>query len=189
MTWVRVYLLAGIVAHKAVWEVLKRRQSTSQAHPPRPSARARFIKGAKVVLLLLVIAQTMSPDIFPILAQPQALRAIGVGVYSLGLAIAVLGRLHLGTNWSDVEAPQIQQQHTVVSTGIYRHIRHPIYIGDLLLLLGLQLSLNSWFVLGVAAITPFVVRRAVREEDMLRVAVPGYGAYCARTKRFVPYVV
>jgi protein-S-isoprenylcysteine O-methyltransferase Ste14 len=77
----------------------------------------------------------------------------------------------------------------VVAYGVFRYIRHPIYVGDLLLLLGLELSLNSWLVLAVVCMIPGVLRQAVREERMLVIALPGYAAYCARTKRFIPFLV
>jgi protein-S-isoprenylcysteine O-methyltransferase Ste14 len=77
----------------------------------------------------------------------------------------------------------------VVSKGLYRFIRHPIYVGDLLLLIGLELSLNSWLVLGVILLLPVVIRQAVSEEKMLMRSLPGYETYCARTKRFIPFLI
>ena len=77
----------------------------------------------------------------------------------------------------------------MVSRGVYAYIRHPIYSGDLLLLLGLELALNSWLVLGAAALIPIVFQRAVKEENSLSEQLSGYGAYIQRTKRFIPFVV
>jgi protein-S-isoprenylcysteine O-methyltransferase Ste14 len=187
MIGLRVYLLAGLVAHKLVWEVLKRRDAVSQ--PPPATAPLTLIKAAKLVILLGLVAQTMLPDIFPITTAAWPLRLSGVLLYTVGLCVAILGRIGLGRNWSDIEAPRILRQHEVVANGVYRYIRHPIYVGDLLLLLGLQLSLNSWLVVSVGFVIPFVLHRAVREERALSEAVPGYDAYCMRTKRFFPFVV
>jgi len=189
MIALRLYLLAGLIAHKLVWEVLKRRQPGGAATPAARSAFARLAKGVKTLILAGLVAQTVLPDVLPISHSPNAVRAIGVLVFTLGLAVAVVGRVQLGGNWSDIETAQILRAQRVVSTGIYAYIRHPIYSGDLLLLTGFELALNSWCVLGVGLIVPFVVQRAVREERMLAGALPGYDAYRARTKRFVPYVV
>jgi protein-S-isoprenylcysteine O-methyltransferase Ste14 len=167
--------------------VLKRRSEATPAPPTAP--RAGLIKGIKLAILLGLVVQTMLPDVFPIMTAARPLRVAGVVLYTLGLCVAILGRIQLGNNWSDIEAPQILRQHAVVSSGVYHYIRHPIYVGDLLLLLGLEISLNSWLVLGVVLLTPFVLRRAVREERTLTEAVPGYDAYCVRTKRFLPFVV
>jgi protein-S-isoprenylcysteine O-methyltransferase Ste14 len=58
-----------------------------------------------------------------------------------------------------------------------------------MLLAGLELSLNSWLALAIGLLAPAVLWMAVREERMLAASLPGYKAYCARTKRFIPFVV
>ena len=62
-------------------------------------------------------------------------------------------------------------------------------MGDLLLLAGLELALNSWLVLGVLVLAPVVLSRAVREEELLKQSLTGYRAYCKTSKRFIPFVV
>jgi len=68
-------------------------------------------------------------------------------------------------------------------------IRHPIYVGDLLLLIGLELALNSWLVLPAIILVPIVLAKAVQEERLLTQTLPGYEEYCRRTKRFVPFLL
>jgi protein-S-isoprenylcysteine O-methyltransferase Ste14 len=189
MILIRFYLFAGLVAHKLIWEVMKRQQHQGR-QPRRPrSLFLSLLKTAKVVILVGVVAQTLLPEVLPIMGEPFPLRLIGVPLYTLGLIVAILGRLQLGENWVDIEVAQILPQQSVVATGVYRYVRHPIYIGDLVMLLGLELSLNSWLVLGIAALAPYVVWRAVGEERMLSQRLPGYDVYCARTWRFVPFVL
>lgn len=183
----RLYLLAGLVAHKLVWEVLKRRDRPPAAG--RTPNTARLLKAVKTAILAGLVVQTLLPELFPIMTDPQPLRVIGIALYTVGLAVALLARVQLGANWSDIEAPQILQRQTVVDRGIYRYIRHPIYTGDLLLLCGFELALNSWLVLGLVAMLPYVVRQALREEQLLARTLPGYAAYCARTKRLIPFLV
>lgn len=76
-----------------------------------------------------------------------------------------------------------------VTTGVYNYIRHPIYFGDVLLFLGLQLALNSWLVLGVFALMPFVVVQTKKEEEILLKAFPGYHSYKQKTKAFIPFLL
>jgi protein-S-isoprenylcysteine O-methyltransferase Ste14 len=186
---VRLYLLAGLIFHKAVWEILKRKA------PPPASARPAdtgmtFVKLAKIAILAGVILQTVLPfDVLPIAAPraPQPLWA-GLLLYTAGLLIAVSARLQLGRNWSDIEVAHLKRDHAVVSNGLYRYIRHPIYTGDLLLLAGLELALNSWLVVGVAVLAVAVSQKAAREERDLVSGLPAYAAYCRRTKRFIPFV-
>lgn len=184
----RGYLLAGLLIHKAVWEILKRGSGQQRAAPE--GMALRLVKGTKVAVLVGLVVQTLLPmEILPIREDPSTLRAIGTAIYTLGLVVAILARLQLGKNWSDIETPQIAAGQAVVSRGLYRSIRHPVYVGDLMLLVGLELALNSWLVLGALALIPIVFRRAIREEKLLAERLPGYEAYMQRTKRFIPFVV
>jgi protein-S-isoprenylcysteine O-methyltransferase Ste14 len=186
----RLYLLGGLILHKAVWIVMKRRDragvaTAGRAHPPH----VRWARLAKLTVLLLIAVQVFLPDVLPILEEPLTLRIVGGMLYTLGLVIAVLGRVQLGDSWSDIEVGAVAVDRQVVSGGVYRYIRHPIYAGDLLLLVGLELSLNSWLVVAAAALVPPVVVRALQEEKALRYALMGYEGYARRTKRFIPFVV
>jgi len=192
MAFLRIYLLMGLLAHKVVWEFLKRASTvatTASAARPPQSVFLRLVKAVKIGILLGIIVQTLSPEILPITADPFALRAWGVVVFTAGLLIAILSRIHLGNNWSDIETGQVLKRQTVVSKGIYAYVRHPIYLGDILLLLGLELCLNSWLVLAAALLAPIVFWKAVQEEKMLVNDLPGYSVYCAQTKRFIPFIV
>jgi protein-S-isoprenylcysteine O-methyltransferase Ste14 len=190
MTFLRIYMLTGLVAHKVVWELLKRSATSATAGKgPRPSLFLGFVKSVKICILVGIIVQSLSPEILPISAEPFAIRLVGVIIFTSGLLVAVLSRIHLGNNWSDIEAGQVLSEHAVVNKGVYAYVRHPIYVGDLLLLLGLELSLNSWLVLGVAVLAPIVLWKAVREERMLVNELPGYRVYCSQTKRFIPFIV
>jgi len=190
MLWLRLYLLAGLVLHKGVWEVLKQRTRGTGAAAPRQNATiVRILKAVKIALLAGLVAQTVLPEVLPITEDPRVLRMVGAVLYTLGLCIAVAGRLQLGDNWTDIETPQVSGRQAVVAVGLYRYVRHPIYVGDLLLVTGFELALNSWLVVGVVGLIPYVVRQAMHEEEMLAARLPGYGSYCSQTWRFVPFVV
>ena len=186
----RISLLAGLVLHKVAWIVMKRRgrdgaPPKDKTRPPR-AVLARLVK---LAILLLIAVQIFVVDVLPILDRPLALRIVGGILYIIGLVTAVLGRVQLGDSWSDIEVGHVGAEHQVISTGVYRYLRHPIYVGDLLLLLGLQLSLNSWLVGLVVVMIPPVLARAVQEEKALCEMLTGYDDYARRTKRFIPFVV
>jgi protein-S-isoprenylcysteine O-methyltransferase Ste14 len=192
MILLRAYLFAGLVAHKLVWERLKRHQRSTATTAAMGDAplRVRAAKLAKTIVLGGILLQTVTPwPWFPIAGDPGGLVGVGVAIYTIGLAIAIAGRVQLGGNWSDIEAAQVLSHQTVVNHGLYRYVRHPIYVGDLLLLSGLELALNSWLVLGVLVLTPIVLSRAVREEELLKQSLAGYREYCQTSKRFIPFVV
>jgi protein-S-isoprenylcysteine O-methyltransferase Ste14 len=142
----------------------------------------------KIGILIGVMIQIWMPDILPIAADPSGPRIIGTLIYTIGLIAAITARLQLGDNWANIETGQVLGSQKVVAHGIYAYVRHPIYVGDLLLLLGLELALNSWLVLGVLVLAPLVLLKAVKEERMLAEQLSGYEAYCRSSKRFIPFV-
>jgi protein-S-isoprenylcysteine O-methyltransferase Ste14 len=171
-----------------VWEVLKRtrREQVSRA---QTEPFVRVVKSAKMAVLAFLIVQTLCLDVLPIARESGPLRAIGAALFLAGLAIAVIARIQLGQNWMDLEDARVLPTQSLVQHGLYRYVRHPIYTGDVLLLVGLELALNSWLVLAVVFATGIVVRQCLLEEAMLARHIPGYPVYRARTKRFIPFVV
>jgi protein-S-isoprenylcysteine O-methyltransferase Ste14 len=91
---------------------------------------------------------------------------------------------------SGVVRVQKDRGQTVVSTGPYRHVRHPMYAGGFLYFLGTALFLGSWYgVLFGPVFAGMLAVRAVLEERLLREQLKGYDAYMARVKyRFIPHV-
>lgn len=186
MLYLQIYLFAGLVLHKIVWEILRQRSDDKPAE--QPSLGLTAVKAVKIGILLGVLVQIWFPNFPPIAAEPISLQIAGTIIYTVGLATAIAARFQLGDNWANIETGQVLKTQNVVAHGIYAYVRHPIYIGDLLLLLGLELALNSWLVLGVLLLAPIVLLKAIKEERMLAGELPGYDAYCARSKRFIPFV-
>jgi len=187
----RLFLLLGLVAHKGVWEVLKRRQSA-----PRPSPtpalvliKLVLIKLAKIAILAGLCVQTVVPEVLPILSDPTTLRLAGGLLFATGLALAITARFQLGRQWSDIESSSVGADHKIIEYGVYRFIRHPIYTGDVLLIAGLELALNSWLVLAVIPLALGVFLKARSEEQELAHRLSGYHEYQSRTKRFLPFVI
>jgi protein-S-isoprenylcysteine O-methyltransferase Ste14 len=85
---------------------------------------------------------------------------------------------------------QTERGQTVVSTGPYQYVRHPMYATAIIFIVGTTLLLGSWYglILGLILVVG-VALRAVQEERTLRAELPGYDAYMAQVKyRFIPYV-
>lgn len=183
----KLFLFSGLVLHKVIWELLRKRGGSETEE--QQSTSLTLVKAVKIAILLGILVQVWLPDVLPISDDAFAIRMIGTAIYTAGLLVAIAARFQLGENWSNIETGQVLVNQRVVSRGIYSYIRHPIYTGDLLLLLGLELALNSWLVLGVLILTPVVLLKAIKEEQMLQRELAGYGDYCRETKRFIPFVV
>lgn len=186
----RAYLFTGLALHKIVWEVMKRGHSTANARASATkSSSLTLVKAAKIAILLGLFAQLFLPAILPITSDSEKLQLAGAIIFTFGLAIALLARIALGNNWSDIEIGRVKDDHALVNRGVYRYVRHPIYTGDLAMLAGFELCLNSWLLIAVVAIAIPTISRAIREEKGLAKSVTGYDAYCTQTKRFIPFVI
>ena len=111
---------------------------------------------------------------------------IGFVLVALGLAFAVAARAVLGSNWSGVVT--VKQDHELIRSGPYRWVRHPIYTGLLVALLGSVIALGE--VRGVIALALFTLaflRRVTIEERLLADEFgAAYSAYCREVPRLVP---
>lgn len=129
-------------------------------------------------------AYTDRIDFWTIDGQP--LRWVGVALFALGGALRLWPVFVLGRRFSGLVA--IQPGHRLVTTGIYRVIRNPSYLGMLITALGWALAFRSGVgVLLTLLLLPPLVVRIRAEEAMLRSQFgEEYDAYFARTWRLVP---
>jgi len=133
----------------------------------------------------VAVVATCTPFVFPLLAGASPASAALVSgdlLLTAGTAWSVWSLRHLGKNLS-----VIAQARGVAERGPYRHVRHPLYTGEIVSGLGLAIAAGTWpaFALWTALIA-MQVYRARREEQVLVQALPGYRAYRARTAALVP---
>jgi protein-S-isoprenylcysteine O-methyltransferase Ste14 len=112
---------------------------------------------------------------------------VGLGLFVVGLALAVWARRHLGRNWgtpmSEKDDPQL------VTTGPYRWIRNPIYSGLILAMIGTAVAVSlDWLVVAVVAGGYFVYSAVAEQRFMSEQFPDSYPAYRRSTKMLVPFV-
>lgn len=118
----------------------------------------------------------------------ETIRWVGVVLFAIGGGLRIWPVYVLGQRFSGLVA--IQADHRLVTTGIYRYIRNPSYLGALVMTLGWGLAFRSGIgvVLTMLLIPPLVAR--IDSEEALLAAWFGaeYDAYHARTARLIPWV-
>jgi protein-S-isoprenylcysteine O-methyltransferase Ste14 len=135
------------------------------------------------LLFLLPFCDRQSIAVMP---ESQGLRLLGLAFSILGGAIMFGSVLNLGRQYS--AQVTIQEEHQLITGGLYRFIRHPRYLGLEMMVLGFALVFRAW--IGVAAdliLLAALVWRISDEEKMLRREFgPSWEAYSHRTWRLLP---
>ena len=113
----------------------------------------------------------------------------GVICFVVGLWLFHKSHADLGTNWS--VTLEVREQHRLITQGVYRRIRHPMYSALVLYSIGHALVIPNW-VAGPSNLVAFAILFSLRvhaEEQMMSAAFGDeYAAYAARSKRLVPGV-
>lgn len=138
--------------------------------------------------LVLVQFMLLGALIWPLAAWwqvPAPVRAAGHAARVIGLAIGAIGVLGLGGSLTPSPVPR--RDATLVTTGAYRWVRHPIYSGLLVFALGsVAASAHPIRMAAAAGLTGLLTGKARWEERMLADRVAGYGDYARSVGRFVP---
>ncbi len=171
-----------------------------RVNPDIFAARSKIHAGTKAWDKAIVLALMLAfLGVFPVAAL-DAVRfrwsAVPPWLVGVGYLLTVAGCL--GSVWvyatNKFAEPTVRIQkdrgQTVISTGPYAIVRHPLYLWSLLLFLGIPLALGSYWALapGVIAAAVLVVRTAV-EDRTLRAELEGYQEYARRVRhRLIPGV-
>lgn len=156
-----------------------------QSYRRRGPARAT----SRVPLALLAgPVATFLPFLLPLAADGRARSGpallLGDGLLATGLCFSSWSLRCLGRSLSVVP-----QARVLVSAGPYAHVRHPLYLGELVAMLGLALTLGGTWPLALWSLLVVLQGyRAVQEEHLLERALPGYRDYRDRTARLVPAI-
>lgn len=142
-------------------------------------ARAWTLVAIQFVLLAVFLAMALSTGSVP--STLGWMEALGVGLALAGGAVALVASWRLGHALTAL--PEPRRGTTLVEVGPYRWVRHPIYFGLILGMVGLVVVTRSLPALAVAAVTAgFFWVKAGYEESRLAAAVAGYEAYRRRVR-------
>lgn len=156
-------------------------------HPPfYKNPRGEWYVAAQVVLMALVF---FGPRGAPGWIFPPTMFGTAAGAFLFvgGLSLLVAGLLKHGKNLTPVPYPQADA--TLIETGPYRLVRHPMYGGGIFIAFGWALMVHSWLTLAYAIILIlFLDVKSRREERWLTEKLPGYPSYQKRVRKLIPFV-
>lgn len=171
-----------LLTHPAV---LRRRVRIGPAAEPEP--RQRLIIALLLLCSVAMSAVTLLGYVVVWSHVPLYLVPLGDVLVAVGL---VLIWLVLRANPYAAATVTVETDQTVISTGPYTVVRHPMYCGGLLLFLGIPFALGIWWgLVPFLGILVLIIWRLNDEERYLAAHLPGYREYCAKvTHRLIPSV-
>jgi protein-S-isoprenylcysteine O-methyltransferase Ste14 len=166
-------------------ELLERRL---RAGPTAETERVQqIIQGVASISFLLIYLVAGSDHRFGWSSVPAVVVLIADVLVALGFWIVFLTFRENSHASATIE---VGKDQPVISTGPYAIVRHPMYAGAGMLILATALALGSlWALLPAIALMAGVIWRLIDEERFLSAKLPGYAAYCGRTRyRLIPQV-
>lgn len=123
----------------------------------------------------------------PAVSTHPAVELAGLALCIVGAGVAIWARVCLGRNWGPPMTRRTKPE--LITSGPYARIRHPIYTGFMLLLLGSAIGQNVVWAIPLVLLGSYFVYSAHREERFMMTQLPQqYPAYMKRTWRFIPLV-
>jgi 2-amino-4-hydroxy-6-hydroxymethyldihydropteridine diphosphokinase len=155
--------------------------------PPVSHTTANALLVAQFTLIAVVGAAMLLSGSVP--RELSVVRIVGGAMAIVGAVSAIGAWRGLGTAMT--ASPLPRSGSTLVTTGFYRYVRHPIYAGVIVFLAGAALLVESWPALILTvALVPFFLAKARYEESWLRMKFPGYRSYMSTVPhRLVPFIL
>lgn len=187
----RLFVVACWIVLCLYWLIAAR--SAKKAASTGPRWTGPWLRLALVVAVIVVLEASFGTHQFaaarqillersPILALPGALLALA------GIALAIWARVSIGRNWG--MPMSLREGHELVTNGPYARVRHPIYSGILLMMIGSALALGMGWLLAFVVYGAYFVWSAHTEERHMTGQFPAiYPAYRERTWMLVPFVL
>jgi protein-S-isoprenylcysteine O-methyltransferase Ste14 len=181
MLWGGLYvaLLAGLVVR-----VQDPQRPVRPGPAPQPDDPIRLISVHHRIFALLFLAGPLEALV---LGGTASYRLAGALMFALGVLLYRAGARTLG----DALTPFVEPRAGggLMTSGLYRVLRHPMYVGQGLIAVGAPLTLGAWRSLGLSVVAVLILVVRVRlEETALRRRFPEYDSYARRAKRIVPYL-
>ena len=142
-----------------------------------------------IVAVLLMAAMWAISSVAAPVGEHRLYRVVAaIAIAALGFGFGISGAIAFRRAGTTVSPMKPQETSMLVTTGLYRYTRNPMYVGILLVLFAWALFLPSdWALLGPAAFVPYIGRFQIAPEERVLAGLFGeeYAAYKARVRRWV----
>ena len=170
-----VWVIFGLVAKKNI-----------QNNSERLSSFVRFVIIIVVIWLLKIMSSRLLTVTYT-LSFNHFTQGCGVLICCAGIAFAIWARIHIGKNWG--MPMSVKEEPELVTTGPYSLVRHPIYTGLFIAMLGSMLTEGFLWLIDLIVLGGYFIYSAKKEEKSMLLHFPDkYPEYMKRTKMLIPYL-
>ncbi len=141
------------------------------------------------ILALFFYENLLLTAVYLVILDNNLMSYIGIGIYVIGAIITLTSRVQLGRYGSGVIS--IEDEHHLITSGIYGYIRNPLYLGALIGRIGLVMSFRGYVSGFLVFLSYFLVfRKRIQIEEQMLISEFGdeYLSYMKNTKRLIPKI-
>jgi protein-S-isoprenylcysteine O-methyltransferase Ste14 len=189
--WTFVAVFAAATLIPSVYLMVKNPDALRRRMQAGPGAETRPLQKVIITVAFVSVAAMIVISVldhrFGWTAVPAAVSVIGAVLVAVGLTIAMLVTIQNGYAAANVKVESGQQ---LSSTGWYGFVRHPMYFGNVILMIGTPLALGSYWGLLIVVVGLGVLALRINDEEaLLTQQLAGYREYMHKVHyRLVPYV-
>ena len=138
-----------------------------------------------IILLMVTSFQNLQR---PLYTMQSPMNVVGALIFIIGLVITVNAQMTLKRNYSGTL--RIREGHQLITHGIYKYVRHPVYTGTLLRTFAIPIYTTSLlgFLFALVGIPLFIYRIGVEEQMLIEEFSDEYLEYTKATRKLFPYV-
>jgi protein-S-isoprenylcysteine O-methyltransferase Ste14 len=172
-------LVLGIIVMKTVWI-----RTEVKLFKNRMNFTMLKTNAAEFGILLLQIIQVVYFPL-PKTIYDTLFQIVGILMYMAGMIFAFWGRKSMNRVWG-IPGEHTAKQNTLVTKGIFKYSRNPIYVGIIFIYLGFSIGVKSWLVILRLPLFIYLYRSAIKEEKLLEKEFGSkFIVYRSRTPRFL----
>ncbi|MBI1863359.1 isoprenylcysteine carboxylmethyltransferase family protein [Candidatus Microgenomates bacterium] len=187
---IKAGIIVSMILIRIYWRAAE--EEADMKIPSTSTRRTRFRNQFRAIEIAFYIVLLIQCFVYPILPFNPSIvtQALGLVLFVSGVRISVSGRTALAENWNHLIDYQVKEKQELVTDGVYRLVRHPIYAGFWFMLTAIEILLHSWlFIVVGLGVFVFIYLQSVKEESILaRHFGKEYLKYMHRSKMFIPYI-
>ena len=183
-----ILLFVGWRIYWTITEKKADREKPKTKERPSIFANVRVTRHGLWLVGLLLLLQFAGLTLFP-MPHHWATSFVGLIFVMFGLGLAIVARYQLSTNWANAWEYQIKEKHELITHGVYSVIRHPIYTGIVIAVIGAELVAQSYLFILVCGSFVVAYHQGKKEDSLLESHFgKPYRDYKKHTRMLIPFL-